>query len=507
MTRESCCRNGWSSPAFRVALTVVLAVTVWRLFQLFGTPVNLSFDEAQYWSWSTDPAFGYFSKPPFIAWVIALTTSLGGDSEPWVRIGATLAHAVTALLVYGVGFVLFDRDHADDNAGRRVVGVWSAVIYITLPAVSLSSMLVSTDAFLLMFWALSLLGLACIVTGGSAWWWLAVGLGLGFGLLSKYAMVFFIVSVVLALLWHAPWRRFLRSPGLWGALVLGAAFYAPNIWWNLAHGMASYRHTGDNVNLGVDVFNPLNMVAFLASQAGVFGPLLLAVLVLALCVPARSRLHVDWRFRFLAAFVVPVLVIMSVQALISRANANWAAPAFVAAVPLVVSWCLGTGSRAWVLRASIVLHVLVASLVYNADSLAAAFGVRVPPALDLQKRVRGWDDAGRWVRELKAQNPERPLLFDDRKTMATLLYYARPLAWDSFMWHPGDVVHNHYELTMPLPDVPGGRFLYVTRHDPSVLYQRFQSVEPVAVFRSAGVAGGTLELSAWYVDHFLGYGP
>lgn len=492
-------------PAFRIALAVVLAITVWRLFQLFSVPVNLSFDEAQYWSWSKDPAFGYFSKPPLIAWVIALTTAVGGDSEPWVRVGATLAHAVTALLVYGIGAALFGGQDGGPGAGRRHVGLWSAVVYITLPAVSLSSVLVSTDAFLLMFWALALLGLVRLVTNGPSLWWLAVGAGIGLGLLSKYAMVFFVLSTGIALACHAPWRRFFRTPGLWGSLALGLVLYAPNVWWNMANGMASYRHTGENANIGAGLFHPLKFLEFIAGQAGVFGPVLLGALVVVLCVRPRKT-YADERFRLLAVFSVPVLAVISVQAFLSRANANWAAPAFVAATPLVVAWCLDRPSRSWILRVSVVLHVLVAGIVYNADSLAAAFGARVPPALDLQKRVRGWDKAGLWIRELKADYPDRPLLFDDRKTMATLLYYARPLAWDGRMWNPGGLVQNHYELTAPLPDSPGGDFLYITRHDVTHLYAHFRSVQPVATFRISDVSGGNLELAAYRVDGFLGYG-
>lgn len=492
-------------PAFRIALAVVLAVTLWRLFQLFGVPVNLSFDEAQYWSWSKDLAFGYFSKPPLIAWVIALTTAAGGDSEPWVRVGATLAHAVTALLVYGIGAALFDRRDDRVDAGRGPVGLWSAVVYITLPGVSLSSVLVSTDAFLLVFWALALLGLVRIVTGGSSLWWLAVGAGIGLGLLSKYAMVFFVLSAGLALVCHVPWRRFFRTPGLWGGLALGLVLYAPNAWWNMANGMASYRHTGENANLGANLFHPLKLLEFIVGQAGVFGPVLLVGLVVTLCVRSR-KIYADERFRLLVVFSVPVLVVISVQAFLSRAHANWAAPAFVAATPLVVAWCLDRPSRSWILRTSVVLHVLVAGIVYNVDSLAAAFGTRVPPAIDLQKRVRGWDKAGLWLRELKADYQDRPLLFDDRKTMATLLYYARPLAWDSRMWNPGGLVQNHYELTVPLPDSPGGDFLYITRHGVTHLHARFRSVQPVATFRISDVSGGKLELAAYRVDGFLGYG-
>ena len=52
---------GWA------ALGLVLAISAWRIVVLFGQAPNLSFDEAQYWAWSQDFAFGYYSKPPLVA--------------------------------------------------------------------------------------------------------------------------------------------------------------------------------------------------------------------------------------------------------------------------------------------------------------------------------------------------------------------------------------------------------------------------------------------------------
>ena len=66
--------------AWRLALWLVAALTILRLAVLFITPLELYPDEAQYWLWSRTLDFGYFSKPPMIAWLIAATTRLGGGS-------------------------------------------------------------------------------------------------------------------------------------------------------------------------------------------------------------------------------------------------------------------------------------------------------------------------------------------------------------------------------------------------------------------------------------------
>src|SRR5258705_3289275 len=74
----------------RGALLLTAGLTLARLVALFRTPLELYPDEAQYWLWSRTLAFGYYSKPPMIAWAIRAATSLGGDAEAWVRLPAVV---------------------------------------------------------------------------------------------------------------------------------------------------------------------------------------------------------------------------------------------------------------------------------------------------------------------------------------------------------------------------------------------------------------------------------
>ena len=122
-----------------LGLAVLLAV---RLVGLSFNATDLFFDEAQYWSWSREPAFGYYSKPPLIAWIIGLATTVCGDSTACIRLPAPLLHTATAVVVYLIG----KRLH-----GTRV-GLWSGLAFATLPGVSLSSSIISTDVPLLACW-------------------------------------------------------------------------------------------------------------------------------------------------------------------------------------------------------------------------------------------------------------------------------------------------------------------------------------------------------------------
>jgi len=107
-------------------LAGVLAITGLRLLWLVFQPADLYPDEAQYWFWAQHPALGYYSKPPLVAWLIALTTRLFGESELAIRLSAPLLHTVTAIFVYAIGARLYDSR----------VGLWSALAYASLPGTS-----------------------------------------------------------------------------------------------------------------------------------------------------------------------------------------------------------------------------------------------------------------------------------------------------------------------------------------------------------------------------------
>ena len=128
-------------------LICLAALTLFRLATLAFSQTELFFDEAQYWFWSRELAFGYYSKPPLIAWIIRGATELCGQGEACIRAPSALIHAATATMVFATARQLYDAR----------TGFWSGLVYATLPGVSLSSSLISTDVPLLFFVALSLL--------------------------------------------------------------------------------------------------------------------------------------------------------------------------------------------------------------------------------------------------------------------------------------------------------------------------------------------------------------
>ncbi len=261
---------------WRNAVFAVFAITVARLAWLALGEADLYADEAQYWIWSLHPAFGYYSKPPLVAWLIAATTRVFGDNELAVRLAAPLLHFATALGVFAVAQRLYDAR----------VAQWSAVVYATLPGVTASAMIMSTDAPLLACWTAALYAFIRARSENSWRWWAAVGAAAGIGLLAKYAMAYWLISALLFLLARRGERR--HVPRFLAAVLLALLIYAPNFAWNALHGFVSYHHTADNAALAGPLFHPVSLAAFIASQFAVFGPLLFAALIVMVAQGRRA---------------------------------------------------------------------------------------------------------------------------------------------------------------------------------------------------------------------------
>jgi len=465
---------------FAAVLAIVAALTALRVVLLVLTPLQLYPDEAQYWWWAQTPAFGYFSKPPMIAWLIRLTTALFGDGEWAIRLAAPLLHGGTALLLYGIG----------KRTGGERIGFWSALAYATVPGVSYSCGLISTDVPLLFFWAVALYAFLAALDDDGWRWPLLCGAALGLGLLSKYAMLYFVGGMILSAL-MSPRARALVL-GRRGAIIAGTGLLLvlPNLFWNGAHGFVTVARVATDADWRQVQFRPLDALEFIGGQFGVFGPLLLAGFLLALWRLARrpeaKLLNSREAALVLAGFAVPPLMVISVQAMLAGANANWAAPAYVSALPLAVA-VLQTMPRRWALKASFAVNLLVMAvlwLVLVRPAVGEAMGIG-----NAFKREEGWRGLGQAVAAAARAEPYDAIAAANRSVMAELTYYARPRSLPLRMWGRGPGADNHFEMTMRLTPASQRVLLVLLPGEARLVLPTFESHRGVGT-ASFAVGGG-----------------
>jgi hypothetical protein len=444
-------RHGATLPISYGALTVIAitAITAARLIWLGFQTTGLYPDEAQYWFWSRHLALGYYSKPPLVAWLIALTTTLFGDGEFAVRLSAPLLHAVAAGFVFAIAARLYDRR----------IGYWAALAYATLPGVSLSAFLISTDAVLLPCWAAAVYGFIRAREDNAISWWIATGCAVGLGLLAKYAMAYWLISAFGIVLLRPSERRHLR--GLCVAVAVAVLLWLPNVWWNWSHGFATYLHVRDNAEIRGSLFHPAELGEFLISQLGVFGPVYFAGLLALIVAPTRFG---GPRAALLTAFAWPTLAVVFVVSLLSRSQPNWAAPAYVSGVAVVIAVALERGWRRTVIF-SIALHLAAAIALFGGSEIIANAGLDLPAKLDPLHRLRGWRTLGDTVAMALADHPGLRLMADDREVLAALVYYVHPHPFDAVAWDPIPGISNQWDLENNLSGHVGESFLAVTVHN------------------------------------------
>ncbi|MGC9419056.1 MAG: ArnT family glycosyltransferase [Rhodovulum sp.] len=434
--------GGWLS----ATLAAMIAITAARVALLWFNRMDLFVDEAQYWLWGQELALGYYSKPPMIGWVIRAATDLAGSDAPfWVRLPAPLFHGVTALVLGWIAHGLW--------GGRAAF--WVALGYVTLPMVAVGSILVSTDTVMFPFLALALGGWIKMVRGGGRGWAVLTGLALGLAFLSKYAAIYYVICAPLAALLvraaRPRWRDALVVLGVFALAI------SPNVIWNLLNGLTTVQHTLDNADWVRDPgaragLNLGGLAEFLASQFAVFGPVLFGALVWRALRGARAC---DMA-RVMLVFSLPIVAIVSGQALLSGAYANWAAAAYLAGTLAVLPW-LRAGWRAASFAVNGAACLTLPILGVFADTPLP--GGRLP-----LERYVGLDEMSGAIIAVARETGQKVVVADDRDILADLFYTGRESGLRFFAVPPEGRAPHHYALKDPVPEGLEGTVLYVGRN-------------------------------------------
>ena len=251
-------------------MVIIAGLFALRMTLVMVSPLELYADEAQYWRWGERLKWGYYSKPPMIAWMIHASSGLFGDSEWAIRLFAPVFHAIASIVLFLLSRRMFGS----------LAGLFTVVTYLLMPGVTLSSGVISTDGVLFPFWSLALYLFWRLREADLGWFGcVLLGAAIGAGFLSKYAMLYFAIGVALTSIVDAPTRKAVLSAR--GAVAMGVAMavFAPHLVWNAANDFQTVGHTVDNANLGGDLFNLDHFPQFLGDQMGVFGPVCFIALI------------------------------------------------------------------------------------------------------------------------------------------------------------------------------------------------------------------------------------
>ncbi|MEO0191299.1 MAG: glycosyltransferase family 39 protein [candidate division WOR-3 bacterium] len=411
-----------------IIFTIILAAIRLAVAHLYP----LLPDEAYYWVWSRDLAFGYFDHPPMVGWLVKGGTIFLGNSHLGVRSLFILLSGCAGLLIY-----LLIRDLSEDRQGFHGLLAGTSALML-----GIGGLLAVPDVPLVFFWTLGLLsGIKALKRPG---WWLIYGIALGGAMLSKYSGVF-LLTVPLAYLFTD--RRFLIKPQWWLGLGVSLAIFLPNIIWNAVHGWVSFAfQLGHGLGKGFNPSGPLKYILDAALVNSVFP----FVFLLWGTIRATRKFREPSILALIFSFWVPFLFFWAAS-LRGHAEANWAAPAYMSLVVLGVLG-LGTSTKGWAWKASVVFGLALVGIAYI-QAVHPFLRIKGDPT----ERARGWKELAMCVQSVRETYPELSLAASRYQEASELSFYLPG--------NPTVRVANpsgrQNQITLVYPPGPGEDFIFV----------------------------------------------
>ncbi len=439
------------------------ALLAFRCITPFILPLDLSPDEAYYWEWSRRLAWGYYSKPPLVAWIIWLFSKTVGDCTGCIRLAAATLSSVATLFTY----MLTRRLSSPKTA------FLAALLSAVIPASAVLSLVITIDAPLMAFWTIGLYSCwRAVEQKGGATWWLLTGIVVGFAMLAKQtAVIFWPLAFLFLVLNPSQWKRLL-SPWPFLGAILSFCMLIPTLLWNMDHHWITLRHTEHHFKglEGMGVFSLEGLGDFILSQAGILSPFIWLVAWTAMIMYMVNWRKTGARERFLLTFSLFPLAGVILLSLLQKINANWPAPFYAAAMPLAAlllaqnnEWLSLPKWLAWIKKPEFVVGsgLLFTLLLY----LAGFAGPLLP--VDPAYRLRGWKETAAQLHELLRERGDLShhyfIMTRKRQTASELAFYLphRPIV---YRW-PGTTgkIKSQYELWPPPADKLGWDVIFVMK--------------------------------------------
>ncbi|MFA6170377.1 MAG: glycosyltransferase family 39 protein [Candidatus Margulisiibacteriota bacterium] len=292
-------------PLLLIVAINLLKLGLVRFFPLIG-------DEAYYWLWAQHPAFSYVDHPPMVAYVNLILSTLFGNSELVVRLGALTIVALVTYLIYLIAKELFDRRTA----------LWSALLFNLVPTFFGGGMFLVPQMLVFLFWSLSFYLLVKLIKTGDGKYWYLLGLSVGLGLLSDYVMALFVIATFFYLIIDKSQRFWFKKKEPYLGLCLSLGLFLPVLVWNFGLGFTPLFYWGGKMGTGPRIGD--NLLNFFGLQTLLYTPPIFFGSIY-LIYKARKNL-------LLATFAGAVLLPFTLISPIINVGGHWPACAYLPAL-------------------------------------------------------------------------------------------------------------------------------------------------------------------------------
>jgi 4-amino-4-deoxy-L-arabinose transferase-like glycosyltransferase/membrane-associated phospholipid phosphatase len=367
----------------RLGYVLIFAMLIARWIYLASGAIELSQDEAYQWVWSKHPALSYYSKPPAIAFIQLVGTSIFGDTAFGVRFFSPLFAAITSLLLL--------RFLAREIGARP--SFWLLLVATTTPLLGIGTILMTVDPPLVLCWTWALVaGWRASQPDGKTRDWLLVGSAMGLGFLCKYTAVMQIACWAILFALAPATRIHLRKPGPWLALLIFLLCTMPVVIWNAQHGWITVHHVAGDAGLHGRWHPTLRyFLDFLGSEFALLNPFFFIGTIWAMFGFWKLRRERPlWLYFFCMG--TPVFLGHLLWSFYSRILPNWIAVSILPMFCLmVVYWYERRRVAKPFFVAAVALGIFAIAVMHQSNLIARIAGQPLPGEMDPSRRVRAWD--------------------------------------------------------------------------------------------------------------------
>lgn len=218
------------SPSYIVAL-LVIAGAVALLHVLTNGRYGFHRDELQFLSDARHLDWGFVAYPPLTPVLEHIGLALFGLSLVGLRLFSVIAQAV-AIVVSGM--------MARELGGGRLAQITTALAVALSPLPLFNGTEFQYTSFDFLWWVLIAYFTIRLLRSGDPRWWLAIGLFVGIGLLTKYSILFYAAGILAGMALSQA-RRYVKSGWFWGGISLALLIFLPNLLWLIRHNFISYH--------------------------------------------------------------------------------------------------------------------------------------------------------------------------------------------------------------------------------------------------------------------------
>lgn len=452
---------------FQYVLIASLLLFIARLAFVHFGPIDLAPDEAHYWEWSRYLDWSYYSKPPMVAWLNALSTSVFGHTVIGVRFFAVLTLSLLTLLSYQIAVTV---------TGKESAGVWAAVLLNVTPEFAAGGLMMTPDIPALFFWASALYVLMKIDFHAPPQKkdlnsFILIGVLVGFAGLSKQTTALFYPLLGLYLSVDKDRRKYLLHPYVYTAGLISLAFQAPVFYWNSMNDWITFKHVLGQSS-GSSHFNGVKSIGnFLGGQIALVGLLSFPLLVWAwLRLPkytySDKKLHQN--MRLLWWFSAPLFLAFLFKSIGAKVQPNWPVLSIYSGLILLSCWIVFESF----LRQKILMIGCFLSILLTLLTLSMTLPLHATPL----KPVLGWKGLGIALSEMThriSSSRDIVILTSRYQTASELSFYMEDHPYVIYT-NPGHRRQNQYDL-----------WEWPSLHDKIVFYVREKSKEVPKNIRSA----------------------